>query len=45
MPYGSVEAMTPEAILAYYDNMVLPDGTVGFSDWTQESTGAKMLKA
>ena len=45
MPYDSVEAMTPEAILAYYDTMVLPDGTVGFSDWTQESTGAKMLKA
>ena len=38
MPYGSVEAMSPEAILAYYDEM-------GFSDWTQESTGAKMLKA
>ncbi len=45
MPYGSVEEMTPEAILAYYDNMVLPDGTVGFSDFTQPSTGAKMLKA
>ena len=45
MPYGSVEAMSPEAILAYYDEMVLPDGTVGFADWTQESTGARMLKA
>ena len=45
MPYDSVEAMTPEAILAYYDSMVLPDGSVGFADWTQESTGAKMLKA
>ena len=45
MPYDSVEAMSPEAILAYYDSMVLPDGTVGFSDWTQGSTGAKMLKA
>ena len=45
MPYGSVEAMTPEAILEYYDSMVLPDGSVGFSDWTQPSTGAKMLKA
>ena len=45
MPYDSMEAMSPEAILAYYDCMVLPDGTVGFSDWTQGSTGAKMLKA
>lgn len=45
MPYDSVEAMDPEAILAYYDSMVLPDGTVGFADWTQESTGARMLKA
>ncbi len=45
MPYSSVETMTPEAILAYYDSMVLPDGTVGFYDWVQPSTGAKMLKA
>ena len=45
MPYRDVDTMTPEAILAYYDEMVLPDGTVGFADWTQESTGAKMLKA
>ena len=45
MPYGSVDDMTPEAILAYYDNMVLPDGTVGFSDWVQPSTGTPMLKA
>ncbi len=45
MPYDGVETMTPEAILAYYDHMQMPDGSVGFSDWTQESTGAKMLKA
>jgi len=45
MPYSSVETMTPEAILAYYDSMVLPDGTVGFYDWVQPSTGAKLLKA
>lgn len=45
MPYSSVETMTPEAILAYYDAMTLPDGTVGFADWTQESTGTRMLKA
>ncbi len=38
MPYHSVEEMTPEAILAYYDGM-------GFADWTQESTGTAMLKA
>ena len=38
MPYSSVEEMTPEAILAYYDAM-------GFADWTQASTGAKLLKA
>lgn len=38
MPYDSVEAMSPEAILAYYNEM-------GFSDWTQESTGTGMLKA
>ena len=38
MPYHDVESMTPEAILAYYDEME-------FYDWIQESTGAKMLKA
>lgn len=38
MPYSSVEEMTPEAILAYYDAM-------DYSDWTQPSTGAKLLKA
>lgn len=38
MPYHGLEEMTPEAILAYYDDL-------GFADWTQESTGAKMLKA
>lgn len=44
MPYDSVEAMTPEAILEYYDTMVMPDGSVGFYDWIQASTGAKLLK-
>ncbi len=38
MPYHSVAEMTPEAILAYYDEM-------GFYDWIQPSTGTKMLKA
>ena len=38
MPYHDVESMAPEAILAYYD-------AIGFADWTQESTGTRMLKA
>ncbi|MDO4493858.1 MAG: ammonia-forming cytochrome c nitrite reductase subunit c552 [Clostridia bacterium] len=38
MPYDSVEAMSPEAILAYYNEM-------DFADWTQPSTGTRMLKA
>lgn len=38
IPYSEVSAMRPEAILEYYDS-------IGFSDWTQESTGAKLLKA
>ena len=37
MPHNSIEAMTPEATYDYYTQL-------GFSDWTQESTGAKMLK-
>ena len=38
MPYDSVAAMSPEAILAYYDAM-------DFADWTQEATGTRLLKA
>ena len=45
MPYSDVASMDPEAILKYYDEMEMPDGTVGFYDWKQESTGTKLLKA
>jgi nitrite reductase (cytochrome c-552) len=45
MPYHSVEEMTPEAILAYYDGIAGKDGEMGFYDWIQEATGTKMLKA
>ena len=45
MPYSSVETMTPEAILAYYDSLDGKDGAPGFYDWIQESTGTRMLKA
>jgi nitrite reductase (cytochrome c-552) len=38
MPYHGVSEMTPEAILAYYDNL-------DFKDWVQEATGTNMLKA
>lgn len=38
MPYDSATAMDPEEILAYYNEM-------GYSDWTQESTGTGLLKA
>lgn len=37
MPHSSVEAMTPEATYDYFTS-------INFSDWTQNSTGAKMLK-
>ena len=45
MPYSDVASMSPDAILAYYNSMVMPDGSVGFYDWVQPSTGTKMLKA
>ncbi len=38
MSYDSVAAMAPDAILEYYNSM-------DFADWTQESTGTRMLKA
>lgn len=37
-PYSGVASMNPDDMLAYYNEM-------GFADWTQESTGAKLLKA
>ncbi len=45
MPYSDVASMSPDAILAYYNSMVMPDGSVGFYDWVQPSTGTKLLKA
>lgn len=38
VPYTSLDDMSPDAMLAYYNE-------IGFADWTQESTGTKMLKA
>lgn len=38
MPYSDQASMTPDAILAYYDEM-------GFKDWEQPGTGTPMLKA
>ena len=38
MPYHDIAGMAPEAILAYYNE-------IDFADWTQESTGARMIKA
>ena len=38
MPYHDIAGMAPEAILAYYNEM-------DFADWTQPSTGARMIKA
>ena len=37
-PYKGIANVGPEAILSYYND-------IGFSDWTQESTGTGMLKA
>ena len=36
-PYTGTDAMTPEAILAYYDDM-------GFKDWEHAISGAPMIK-
>ena len=37
-PYTGLATMTPDDMLAYYNE-------IGFSDWTQESTGTGLLKA
>lgn len=36
-PYNGLAAMTPEAILAYYDEL-------GFKDWVHPDTGAELIK-
>ena len=38
IPFTNKAEMTPEAMLEYYDS-------IDFADWTQPSTGAKLLKA
>ena len=38
MSHSSVDTMGPEATLAFFDE-------IDFADWTQESTGTRMLKA
>jgi nitrite reductase (cytochrome c-552) len=38
LSHDSIETMGPEATLAYFDE-------IGFADWTQESTGTRLLKA
>lgn len=38
IPYTDIATMTPDAILEYYDS-------IDFADWTQESTGTRLLKA
>lgn len=38
IPYTDVAGMTPEAILNFYNEM-------DYADWTQESTGTRLLKA
>lgn len=38
IPFTNISEMTPEAMLEYYD-------AIDFADWTQPSTGAKLLKA
>ena len=38
IPYTNKAEMTPEAMLEYYDS-------IDFADWTQPSTGARLLKA
>lgn len=37
LPYEDIAGMDPEAIMAYYNDME-------FADWTQESTGSKLIK-
>ncbi|MCL1891120.1 MAG: ammonia-forming cytochrome c nitrite reductase subunit c552 [Coriobacteriia bacterium] len=43
-PYKGLAEMTPDAILAYYDEWTNAEGVKGFADWEYPEIGTKMIK-
>ncbi len=43
LPYHDLESMSPDAILAYYNETLLVDG-MGFADYTNPRTGVRQIK-
>ena len=44
LPHDSLESMSPDAILAYYNTVVVDENGLGFSDYTNPRTGVRQIK-
>ena len=44
LPHDSLESMSPDAILAYYNTVVVDENGLGFADYTNPRTGVRQIK-
>ena len=45
LPHDSIESMAPEAILNFYNTVMVDENGLGFADYTNPRTGVRQLKA
>ena len=44
LPHDSIEGMAPEAILAFYNTVLVDENGLGFADYTNPRTGVRQIK-
>jgi len=44
LPHDSIESMAPEAILAFYNTVMVDENGLGFADYTNPRTGVRQIK-
>ena len=44
LPHDSIESMSPDAILNYYNTVVVDENGLGFADYTNPRTGVRQIK-
>ena len=44
LPHTSLESMAPDAILNYYNNVLVDENGLGFADYTNPRTGVRQIK-
>ena len=44
LPHDSIEGMAPEAILAFYNTVMVDENGLGFADYTNPRTGVRQIK-